>query len=259
MSVLPIAVADIVVVGILLISGLLAMVRGFIREVLAVASWIGAIFATLYGIKPFTPLVRRAIDIPVATDVVAGAIIFLVSLIAFGLISRAISRGMHQTGLGILDRTLGFLFGVARGALIVCLAYLVFTWIGDEKRLPTWLAEARTLPLVQTGSKMIVALIPRTMREDGKTTATQPEPGPRRGAELQTMLRSMMQPPATGNAGGYSTQDRTELEGTIQGIMQRYEKDPQSTETKVREIVNQNQSNPDGLKRSLENLVRQNP
>lgn len=264
MSVLPIAVADIIVVGILLISGLLALFRGFIREVLAVASWIGAIFATLYGIKPFTPLVRRAIDIPIVTDVAAGAIIFLVSLIAFGLISRAISRGMHQTGLGMLDRTLGFVFGIARGALIVCLAYLAYTWIGDEKRLPRWMTEARTLPLVQMGGQIIIKLIPSNMRDDSKTATRAPDAttgtgsGPRRGAELQTLLRSMMQPPATASAGGYNTQDRTEMEGTIQGIMQRYEKDPQNTESKVREIVQQNQSNPDGLKMSLENLLRQN-
>lgn len=260
MSVLPIAVADIVVVGVLLLSGLLALFRGFIREVLAVASWIGAIFATLYGIGPFTPLVRRAVDIPVVTDVIAGTIIFVASLIVFGLVSRAISRGMHQTGLGMLDRTLGLLFGIARGALIVCLAYLAFTWIGDEKRLPGWIAEARTLPLVQKGSRMIVGLIPREMRSDGKaptkdTAVTGPEG--RRGAELQTMLRSMMQAPASGSAGGYNTQDRAALEGTIQGIMQQYQKDPETTDTKVREIVQQNQSNPDGLKRSLENLLRQ--
>ncbi|MFO1189922.1 MAG: hypothetical protein U1E97_10170 [Alphaproteobacteria bacterium] len=143
---------------------------------------------------------------------------------------------------------------------IVCLAYSAFTWIGDEKRLSGRIAEARTLPLVQKGSRMIVGLIPREMRSDGKaptkdTAVTGPEG--RRGAELQTMLRSMMQAPASGSAGGYNTQDRAALEGTIQGIMQQYQKDPETTDTKVREIVQQNQSNPDGLKRSLENLLRQ--
>ncbi len=258
MSVLPIAVADIIVVGVLLLSGLLALVRGFIREVLAVASWVGAIFATLYGIRPFAPLVRRAIDIPIATEVVAGALIFLVSLIVFGMISRGISRGIHQTGLGVLDRTLGFLFGVARGALIVCLAYLVFTWIADEKHLPGWLAEARTLPLVQAGSRMIVTLIPSNMRDEGKSAAKKTEQNVRRGVELQSMLRSMMQPPAAAATGGYNVQDRTELEGTIEGIMQQYRADPDKTDTEVREVVRQNQSNPAGLKRSLENLLRQN-
>jgi len=128
------------------------------------------------------------------------------------------------------------------------------------------MADARTLPLVQNGSRIIESLIPSGMRgtREARPRDARPEQrrdvarDARRGAELQTLLRSMMQAPAPGAPGGYAAEDRAALEGTIQGVMQQYQSDPDGTDTQVREIMRQNQSDPDNLKRSLENLLRQN-
>ena len=112
---MPITLLDIVLIAVMLISGLLAMVRGFMREVLSITAWLLAAAATLYSYAKLLPLAKQYFnnDIVAAVAVVGG--VFLVTLLVVSVLTIRISDMVLDSRVGALDRTLGFLFGLARG------------------------------------------------------------------------------------------------------------------------------------------------
>ncbi len=160
LSNLPVNVFDIGVGVVLLISAILAYARGFVHETLAVAGWIGAIAAAIVGFPYAQPYARQWISVHVFADIAAGAIIFLVTLVILSVLTRAISRRVQASMLNALDRSLGFLFGLVRGALIVCVAYLGVEMMIPAKEQPEWVKNARSLSLVSQGAQMIRQFVP---------------------------------------------------------------------------------------------------
>jgi len=114
--------AVLIIVG---VSILLSLMRGFLREVLALASWVAAfLVAKLYPVQ-FTPLLPEAIPNQSLRLLAAFAILFLGTLLIASLLSIALSELFKQVGMGWLDRWLGALFGLARGVLIVAVLVLL--------------------------------------------------------------------------------------------------------------------------------------
>jgi len=120
--------ADLVVIAIIVVSALFAFMRGFVREVLSVAAWIVAIVATIFGFPFLRPIVGRHIEIGPIADAVTAVSIFLVVLVVASIISHLLSRNVQTSSFSALDRSLGLLFGVARGALVVCALFLLADW-----------------------------------------------------------------------------------------------------------------------------------
>jgi len=159
---LPFEFADIAVIAILLISGLLAYFRGLVREVLSLATWIGAALGTLYGFSYVQPYVRQVISVNILADILAGASLFLVSLVVLTLINHLVSSRVKDSALGAIDRGLGFLFGIARGAP---------SWFWVEDELDPYIADSRTLPIVRHGADMLLRVIPGNMQAESRAAA----------------------------------------------------------------------------------------
>ncbi len=104
MDSLPVNITDIGVGVVLVVSALLAYARGFVHEVLAVAGWIGAIFATIYGFSYVKPFARDLIDLHWIADLTAGTVLFIVSLVVLSIITRLISNRVQASMLNALDR-----------------------------------------------------------------------------------------------------------------------------------------------------------
>ncbi|EEA92801.1 CvpA family protein [Pseudovibrio sp. JE062] len=144
----------------MLISGVLAMIRGFVREVLSIASWVAAAVAAylFYGsLKPF--VLQHVANDTLATAIAAGAV-FLVTLIVVSYITMRISDFVLDSRIGALDRTLGFVFGAARGFLLVVVALLFFNWFVPEPRQPNWIMDAKSRHLLVTSGQSLVAALP---------------------------------------------------------------------------------------------------
>lgn len=157
---LPINIVDIGVLLVLLVSAVLAYARGFVHEVLSVGGWIGAIFATFYGFPYAKPFARKYIALDLAADLVAGTVIFIVTLVFLSLITRAIAKQVQASALNVLDRSLGFLFGLARGAVLVCVAYIGLELIIPEDEHPAMIRDARTMQLIKPGAELLKSLVP---------------------------------------------------------------------------------------------------
>src|SRR6059058_5326159 len=157
---MPITILDLVLLGVMLISGLLAMVRGFMREILSIAAWGAAALVTLYAFSKLLPSAKAYFgsDTIAAVVVVAGT--FIGTLIVVSVITVRISDMILDSRIGALDRTLGFLFGLGRGLLIVVVAFLFFSWLVPDKQRPDWVNGAKSLTVLKSTGDWLMALLP---------------------------------------------------------------------------------------------------
>jgi membrane protein required for colicin V production len=160
MNALPIAILDIVVIGIVILSGLLAAVRGFTREVLAIASWVAAA-AAAYAFHPaILPYVKPYISNDNFALAASIAVVFIGVLIVVSLFTVKISDLILDSKIGALDRSLGFLFGAVRGFLIAVIAFMFFDKLVGDKQQPEWVKQAKTRPFLKETGDQLLALLP---------------------------------------------------------------------------------------------------
>ncbi|PYE88514.1 CvpA family protein [Phyllobacterium leguminum] len=156
---MPITLLDGILLGITLVSAVLAMVRGFSREVLSVASWALAAIAAYLFYAPIVPLVQPYISNETIAKIAAAGAVFIVTLIIVSVITMKIADFIIDSRIGALDRTLGFVFGAARGVLLVVVAMLFFNWLVAGNQ-PAWIANAKSKPLLDSLGQKLVNLLP---------------------------------------------------------------------------------------------------
>src|SRR5204863_9189174 len=107
-------------------------------------AWGAAALVTLYAFSKLLPTGKTYFgsDTIAAVVVVAGT--FIGTLIVVSVITVRISDMILDSRIGALDRTLGFLFGLGRGLLIVVVAFLFFSWLVPDKERPGWVTGAKS-------------------------------------------------------------------------------------------------------------------
>jgi membrane protein required for colicin V production len=183
---MPITLLDFILIGVMLVSALLAMIRGFMREILSIAAWVIAAVATLYAYSRLLPMAKTYFnnDIIAAGAVIGGT--FLGTLLIVSIITVRFSDMVLDSRVGALDRTLGFLFGLARGLIIVVVAFLFFAWLVPPRTQPSWVANAKSRVVLQSTGDWLISLLPddpestilrrlkRPKQEDGEPAADAP-------------------------------------------------------------------------------------
>lgn len=157
---MPVTLLDIIVISVMLLSGILAMVRGLLREVFSILSWVVAAGVTLYFYKQALPFAKQYITQDTAAMATTIAILFLGTLLIASIITANISDAVLDSRIGPLDRTLGFLFGLARGLLVMVVAFLFFNWLVPAKSQPPWMLDAKSRPALQSAGDWLIAQLP---------------------------------------------------------------------------------------------------
>lgn len=187
---MPFSVLDLVVIGIVLISALLAAVRGFTREVLAIVAWVVAAAAAWYLHPTALPIAQQYISSNTVALVASIGAIFVITLIIVSIITVQISDLILDSRIGALDRTLGLFFGAARGFLICVIGWAFLGWLLQGKE-PEWATASKTRPAMENTRDNIIAMLPenaealiqRLRNKDAAPTDAEPaEPDPQRPA-----------------------------------------------------------------------------
>jgi len=155
---MPISWLDVILIAIMIVSGFLAMVRGFTREVLSIFSWAVAAVAALYLTPKYWHSVEGYFPSPGMAQVAFAAGVFVIVLIVVSLITFRISDRVLDSRVGALDRTLGFIFGLARGFLLVAIVFILFSALARDQ--PSWIVEAKSYPLLRQTQVAIESLMP---------------------------------------------------------------------------------------------------
>ena len=166
---------DYIVIVVVLLSAFLALMRGFVRELFSLIAWVGAYFVGIHFYKPVLPWVQHYIKSEQVAEWAAMAVVFTIVLIVLLLIGIFVCGFIKGRVLTTIDRSLGFLYGLARGALVISLVYLgaaLIFWPDIDKeaqgqeskeQAPTLLLEAKTRPLMAFGAKMLEPLLPEQL------------------------------------------------------------------------------------------------
>ncbi|HVC62896.1 MAG TPA: CvpA family protein [Acetobacteraceae bacterium] len=187
---------DLAVLVVLAVSALLAFMRGLVREVLGIGAWIGAGLAAAWGLPLARPQFHQWFGTSPWADPIAFVAIFVVALILLMLVAHAIGRAVRFSPLGGLDRTLGLVFGLVRGAALVIVAYIVAGMVVPVDQWPQPVQQARSLAPAYAGARWVVHQLP----VDYRPRLYAPPAG--RQATAEALLHATPQGSALGRAAG---------------------------------------------------------
>ncbi len=216
---LPVNIVDVLIAGILLASGAIAFLFGFIRELFLIAAFIVAAVATNFGFGYLQPYARAQIAPPLIADAATAVVIFLVTLIAVVLVGVWLSRRAEKIGLGAVDRSLGFLYGLARGGLIVSIAYLFVGWPVPPDEQPEWLRNARAVPLLDYGASLLVLTLPEEYRPQRASAQINAEGAAGGQITPEQLFENFINPPPPAvekEQSGYSDAQRKDMNRLIE-------------------------------------------
>lgn len=151
-------VIDLVCLSIIAVSCLIGFLKGFVKDLIGTAAMVVAFFVVLYGEPFYLPLVVSFAGDSQIVRIIVGIVLFIIVSGIFTLIADYLSRAVHKTAMGGLDRTLGVAFGAVRGAVIISIFYLVAGLVTSE--LPHILLEARFSSWYLSGANVLNGLIP---------------------------------------------------------------------------------------------------
>ena len=143
---MPFTLLDGILIFVMLVSAVLAMIRGFTREVFSIGSWVAAAAVTYFFWEDALPYTQRYIEDRTVSLGVTIAGLFFITLLVVSLITMRISDFVLDSKAGPLDRTMGFLFGAARGLILVVIAVLFLNFFIAPDRQPEWIAASKSKP-----------------------------------------------------------------------------------------------------------------
>src|SRR6266511_1332755 len=194
---MPITLLNIILIGVMLVSGLLAMIRGFMREILSIAAWVIAAVATLYFYAKLLPFAKSYFN----NDIIAAAVVvggtFLATLLIVSVFTVRFSDMVLDSRIGALDRTLGFLF---------------FAWLVPDRSQPDWVRSAKSRVVLQGTGDWLMSMLP----DDSESTILKRLKKPKLDEdEPAAGQRSGLDAPS--EAAGYGASDRAGLRELTRG------------------------------------------
>ena len=203
-------VADIVVLGILLLSSVIALRLGVVRVVLGLLGWAGATLTTIYAFPYARPYALEWIGNEIIGAISAGAAIFVVSMVVLTFISHAISGGVRDSSFGMLDRSFGLLAGLVIGATAVSGGFIFSQQVLDITERSSFYEGSKTLPLVKRGASILAAAAPN--RWDLSVPSA---PKTNRGKQFRSLMAPKPETEGAQRDSGYRPIERQEMDRLI--------------------------------------------
>jgi membrane protein required for colicin V production len=214
---------DLAIIAVIALSALFAFARGFVREALSIVAWVGAALITLYGFNHTYGIVVRFVTTPLLADLIAGAGLFVVSLIVLTILTAYVARFVHSSALSPIDRTLGLIFGLARGVILVSLAYLVVDVSLPENDRPGWIKEAKSERFLARGADILRNALPESLQVRSAAAADDAQRAFDRAQDAQRAMRALSNPaaPSPANPGqapapSYKPGERRDMDRLIE-------------------------------------------
>jgi len=155
---------DLGVLTVIGLSGLMAFFRGFVREFISLASWVGASYVTLRTLPIVNQYLEPQVGSPVIATGIAAVAIFFITLILISIVTGLFLKLLKPAAkAGLFDNLLGLCFGVARGTLIVAIAYYIMGIVIVENDFPKVVKDAQSRPYIAKAAQWVGALTPKAL------------------------------------------------------------------------------------------------
>jgi len=156
---------DIIILIITLISTLIALNRGFIKEMFSITGWVLSVFALIYALPVINPYMQEWIEGDIMAMVVSGFIILIVFFIVWIYVTSYFIDKLRSSKLSGMDRILGMFFGLLRAFLLVILFYIMVNWTMTEKEQPDTLWDSKLYQFAGKFADSIEGVVPQKTRD----------------------------------------------------------------------------------------------
>ncbi|MGI9510604.1 MAG: CvpA family protein [Geminicoccaceae bacterium] len=160
MADMSLTVFDMAVLFVVGVSGLLALVRGLVREGLSIVVWALSALIAYVAFPDLRVFLSGYVPNEWIRDALALIVVFLAPLVCLKIVAMVIAETVPAGLFGSLDRLLGAGYGLVRGAVVVSLAYLGLNMMNEPENHPVWIKEAQFLPYVRDGADLLAGWIP---------------------------------------------------------------------------------------------------
>lgn len=209
------------VLFVLLISGLIAFYRGFIKEALGLSSWILAILAGLYGLPILRPIYSYFLKNPIIIDICSGISVSILVLVLCTILLSRINKRIRESSLSGLDRIFGFIFGIVRGLLIILLVY-VLAIIAMPGEIDKAKESNMSLGYIEEGIEELSEFMPEYLTKDlegrKKEAEEIKEERLKAGEKVFNKLNNPRPIADEKEESGYDETERKDLDGLINAI-----------------------------------------
>ena len=155
---------DGIVLIIILLSVLIGIFRGFVKETIALVAWIAAIWIAMKFCEPASAYVPAGVETSWIRLAIAFGVLFILTLIVGGIFNFVVNQLVSKTGLSGTDRILGFIFGAFRGAVIITVIVMLASSFTDMEEEPWWKTSV-SLPYFETLSDQLKTYLPVSLQE----------------------------------------------------------------------------------------------
>ncbi|HQX27314.1 MAG TPA: CvpA family protein [Alphaproteobacteria bacterium] len=225
---------DVIVLIITLISAFIAFLRGLIREVLTIFGVVGGLAAAWYAGPILLPYMENWLGVKEGVEpekllgvlpydilavILAYGVIFIVVALVLSIVSHILAETARAIGLGPVDRTLGVIFGIARGILLVSIPVMVMQLITSDEQRAEWFKDSKTYFYVDQVSVALLDMVPDSTVEKFKEDAETIKESAGTREKLQQMdilkggaPREEELPPSESGTEGYTNEFRDEMD-----------------------------------------------
>lgn len=209
---------DLAIIAVIALSAVFAFARGFVREALSIVAWVGAAAITLYGFDKTYSAIVKFVTTPLLADLIAGAGLFVISLILLTIVTGYVARFVDGSALSPIDRTLGLIFGLVRGVVLVSLAYLVVDVSVPPSDRPIWIKDAKSERFLAKGADMLREALPESLQIKSTGLVNDAQRTLERAQDVQRALRPEPVPPkpVAGQVPSYKPGEQREMDRLIQ-------------------------------------------
>ena len=166
MDILTIDPTDLVILIIIFCFGLFSLFRGFIKELFSIVGWI---FAIILAIS-YTPFVLSKIQVVLPSislsPLIAGVLIALIVYILFRILGGLFQKRLGKANVSAINRSLGFLLGVAKGFALVCITIFITKTFLNEAEYPNWLRTSKSLSLIESMTMFAASQLPMYLQKN---------------------------------------------------------------------------------------------
>tara|TARA_B100000927_G_scaffold54870_1_gene41803 strand:- start:331 stop:882 length:552 start_codon:yes stop_codon:yes gene_type:complete len=151
---------DITIILTMLVSGVLALTQGFIREILSLIGWVISFISVILFMPEAGKYLRPFFESKALSDLITISIIFITTLLAWRLLSLFIGKLFKFTSIGYIDRTLGFLFGVLRIYILASIMFGVFIQKIDQENRPSYIQSSYLTKVIEGSNNFLFSNFP---------------------------------------------------------------------------------------------------
>jgi membrane protein required for colicin V production len=157
---MPVQWLDVILIVIMLISAFLAMLRGLTREMLSIMSLALAALAALLAWSTYHDRAKELVGSETLGSALLVVIVFTIVLVVVSIVTIRLADRVLDSRIGAIDRTLGFVFGLIRGLIIVAVAFELAVHFWQKEGMPPWVTKARSLPMIESTGNAMLRLLP---------------------------------------------------------------------------------------------------